>query len=106
MSSRFPASALRTVEPMRAIAVDWSGATHTARSHIWLAEAISPSELVRLECGRDREGLCAHLKSLPSNGLVIGLDFAFSFPGWFIRSLGLQSAEQLWAHAAGHGEPP
>jgi hypothetical protein len=89
---------------MRAIAVDWSGATHTARSHIWLAEAISPSELVRLECGRDREGVCAHLKSLPSNGLVIGLDFAFSFPGWFIRSLGLQSAEQLWAHAAGHGE--
>lgn len=89
---------------MRAIAVDWSGATHTARSHIWLAEAVSPTELVRLECGRDREELCRHLQSLPGEGLVIGLDFAFSFPGWFVRSLGLQSANELWAHAAGHGE--
>src|ERR1051325_4076697 len=104
MSSRSPASALRTVEPMRAIAVDWSGATHSARSHIWLAEAISPTELVRLESGRDRDELYSHLQSLPSDGLVIGLDFAFSFPGWFVQSLGLQSAIELWRHVLGHGE--
>src|ERR1051325_10139881 len=52
MSSRSPASALRTVEPMRAIAVDWSGATHTARSHIWLAEAVHPRARTSLEAGR------------------------------------------------------
>jgi len=89
---------------MRAIAVDWSGATHSARSHIWLAEAMSPTELVRLESGRDRDQLYSHLQSLPSEGLVIGLDFAFSFPGWFVQSLGLQSAIELWPHVVGHGE--
>src|SRR5579864_736739 len=104
MSSRSPASALRTVEPMRAIAVDWSGATHTARSHIWLAEAASSNELAQLECGRTREELLRHLQDLPPDGLVVGLDFAFSFPASFIYQLGLQSAPDVWAHATRCGE--
>jgi hypothetical protein len=89
---------------MRAIAVDWSGATHTARSHIWLAEAIQPGQLLRLEAGRDRDELCAHLLSLPTDGLVIGLDFAFSFPAWFLEHLGITSAADLWSHVTCHGE--
>jgi hypothetical protein len=89
---------------MRAIAVDWSGATHTARSHIWLAEAEAPGQLLRLECGRDRDELCAHLLSLPSDGLVVGLDFAFSFPVWFLENLAVLSAPELWAHVTCYGE--
>jgi hypothetical protein len=89
---------------MRAIAVDWSGATHTARSHIWLAEATHDGELARLECGRDREELCSHLLSLPPTDLVIGFDFAFSFPVWFIHDLGLASAPDLWSLVARRGE--
>jgi Protein of unknown function (DUF429) len=89
---------------MRAIAVDWSGATHTARSHIWLAEAVSPGELVRLEAGRDRDALCNHLLSLGSAATVIGLDFAFSFPVWFLHQLGIRAAPALWEHVAQCGE--
>jgi hypothetical protein len=90
---------------MRAIAVDWSGATYGARSHIWLAEATDTGQLRRLECGRDRDELCACLLSLsPGDDVVIGLDFAFSFPGWFIQHLGLTTAVDLWRHVAAVGE--
>jgi hypothetical protein len=89
---------------MRAIAVDWSGATHAARNHIWLAEACQPGQLCRLESARDRQELGAHLLSLDPDAAVIGLDFAFSFPKWFIHDLGLTSAVDLWAHVAQCGE--
>src|SRR5689334_15407390 len=89
---------------MRAIAVDWSGAAHGARSHICLAEARAPGELVRLECGRDRDELCRHLLSLRPDDLVIGLDFAFSFPGWYLAQLGCPSAPELWAYVSGMAE--
>jgi hypothetical protein len=89
---------------MRAIAVDWSGATHTARSHIWLAEAVHPGELTRLQAGRNRDELATHLLSQATEGLVVGLDFAFSFPAWFLDHLGLASAPELWAHVTCHGE--
>jgi hypothetical protein len=89
---------------MRVIAVDWSGDTHTARSHIWLAEAFEPGRLTRLESGRDRAELLAHLVSLPPEDLVVGLDFAFSFPAWFVHDLGVTDAPDLWAHVADHGE--
>lgn len=90
---------------MRIIAVDWSGARVGAERRIWLAEADteSPGRLVRLECGRSREQLAAHLMALPAH-TVIGLDFAFSFPAWYLDQLGLSTAEQLWAHVAVHGE--
>jgi len=89
---------------MRAIGVDWSGATHNARSHIWLAEAAEPGQLLRLESGRDREELGAHLLSLPADGLVVGLDYAFSFPAWFLEHLAIPSAPELWAHVTCHGQ--
>lgn len=89
---------------MRVIAIDWSGDAHMARNRIWLAEATPDAGLTRLECGRDRSELCAHLLSLAPHDLVIGLDFAFSFPAWFPNSLGINTAPQLWSHAAEHGE--
>jgi hypothetical protein len=89
---------------MRAIAVDWSGATHNARSHIWLAEAHKPGQLVRLESGRDRAEVCQHLLSLPPEATVVGFDFAFSFPVWFVRHVGAATTPDLWAHAVAHGE--
>src|SRR5207237_10328750 len=44
-----------------------------------------------------------HLLGQPTD-LVIGLDFAFSFPLWFIESLALRSAPAVWSHVAAHGE--
>jgi hypothetical protein len=53
---------------------------------IWLAEA-SAGRVVRLEGGRDRGELTDHLiaEAERDAGLVVGLDFAFSFPAWFVE---------------------
>jgi hypothetical protein len=85
------------------IAVDWSGAVRGVCRKLWLAEA-REGRLVRLECGRDREELVAHLVEGRGPDLVVGLDFAFSFPEWFLRYRGVPDAHGLWSLAARHGE--
>jgi hypothetical protein len=47
-----------------------------------------------------------HLLELASaeKRLVVGLDFAFSFPSWFLRERGLRSARELWELARIEGE--
>ena len=89
----------------RFIAVDWSGAAVGAQRKIWLAEARS-GELLRVESGRDREQLGEHLvaEAVRDPALVVGLDFAFSLPAWFLRERGLRGAPALWTLAAHEGE--
>ena len=89
----------------RVIAVDWSGAKAGARSKIWLAE-VCGGRLTRLEAGRDREELIAYLIDVASTDpdLVVGLDFAFSFPRWFAEEKGAKSIEQGWDLVAEKGE--
>jgi hypothetical protein len=90
---------------LRVIAVDWSGARTGAARRIWLAEVVS-GELTRLEDGRGREEMAAHLidVSKDSRPVVAGLDFAFSMPAWFLRHHELASAPELWALTAREGE--
>jgi hypothetical protein len=85
----------------RAIAVDWSGAVTGVRNKIWLAEADGEG-LTRLESGRSRDELVDHLIELSRSDprFVVGLDFAFSLPQWFLETNGLTAAPQLWALAA------
>ena len=101
-------SAQSNEPPSRVIAVDWSGAGSGAARRIWLAEASQPGRLVRLEAGRDRAALVEHLlgeTSRTPDRLVIGLDFAFSFPAWFVRTvLGLDSAPAVWRQVSVQGE--
>ena len=84
----------------RVIAIDWSGAVIGAKKKIWLAEAVG-GRLIRLENGRDRDAvadhLIAHAKDHPR--AVIGLDFVFALPAWFMRERGWMSAHELWAAA-------
>jgi hypothetical protein len=91
--------------PVRIVAVDWSGALAGERRKIWLAEACG-DRLVRLDAGRSRmevvEEVIALLRAGPD--LVVGLDFAFSFPEWFVHHLGCDSVEALWEVAAREGE--
>jgi hypothetical protein len=72
----------------RVIAIDWSGRRdlNSQRSAIWLAEA-SPRGLVRLESGRTRDEIVEHLVAEAERDpdLVVGLDFAFSLPAWYLR---------------------
>jgi hypothetical protein len=82
---------------LRIIAVDWSGAKTGAARKIWLAEA-REGVLLRLEGGRDRAELVRELIELKRGGdqLVVGLDFGFSFPAWFMRERGFASASDAW----------
>ena len=90
---------------MRVIAVDWSGAISGARHKIWLAECYD-GEVTRLECGRGRDELARHLIDTAARdpNLVVGLDFAFSLPAWFLDERGLTDAMALWALASGDAE--
>jgi len=81
---------------IRVIAIVWSGSRSTGLKKIWLAES-EKDQLIRLENGRDRNEVADHLiaeaKRTPQ--MIIGLDFAFAFPGWFIQQHGCTTAAEL-----------
>ena len=89
----------------RVVAVDWSGAKSGARSKIWLGE-VYDGRLMRLESGRDRPEVVEHLIEIAEAdpNVVIGLDFAFSFPSWFAAERGAESIDDVWNLAAEQGE--
>lgn len=90
---------------IRTIAVDWSGAAKDARRKIWLAE-IRDGHPTCLENGRTRREVVDHLVEAAAEApdLVVGLDFAFSLPAWFLEERGLASARELWARVEAEGE--
>lgn len=92
--------------PIRIIAVDWSGAKKDSRREIWLAEARRANELSILECGRSREEICNFLieECEKDSNLVVGLDFAFSFPSWFVKEKGCANAFEFWECVKSEGE--
>jgi len=93
-------------QPVRTVAVDWSGARAGAERKIWLADA-RDGVVVRLECGRSQETLVAHVidEARRTPALAVGLDFGFAFPAWYMRTLGCEDAPSLWRRmAAGEGE--
>lgn len=88
---------------MRIVAIDWSGSRHPAyqRRHIWRADAID-GEVVSLRAGRTRDELVDDLIGTAAgerDGLVVGLDFAFSLPSWYLEELALD-ASGLWERLA------
>jgi hypothetical protein len=87
------------------IAIDWSGAASGARRKIWLAE-YRDCHVTRLECGRSRDEIADHLIELAQGDseLVVGLDFAFSLPAWFLDERRLTAASELWALASEDAE--
>jgi hypothetical protein len=93
---------------MRVIAIDWSGRGGPDQKRaIWLAE-VAGGGLARLEPGRTRDEVVAHLLDLASRDprLIVGLDFAFSVPAWFFAHRGLASARELWASLAAESLTP
>jgi len=80
------------------MAIDWSGRSgRDQRRALWLGEAVD-GELVRLEGGRTRaelvELLIAEANRDPN--LIVGIDFAFSLPAWYLQERQL-TPRQLWA---------
>jgi hypothetical protein len=99
-----PPSPAPAPAPTRVIAVDWSGALAGSERKIWLCE-VSAHGVARLEDGRSRDALVAHVcdEALRDARLVAGFDFAFSFPAWFVETQGGDAAA-LWRAARGLGE--
>ena len=91
--------------PRTCIAVDWSGALATVKSKLWLAES-RERRLIRVASGFTRESVVADLIACARRdpSLVVGLDFAFSFPEWFLDELGLADGRAAWERAARDGE--
>jgi len=88
----------------RCVAVDWSGAKKPKRK-LALAEAAG-GMLERLDTFDSREAVIDALGDYASRPepVVVGLDFSFSLPAWFIRGLGISDAFGLWARVRDEGE--
>ena len=91
--------------PSRVIAVDWSGEASGGAKTTWLAEVCN-GQVIRLENGRTREQVADELIRIVHNypDTVIGLDFAFSFPEWFVRHIGAADHTALWQAVGERGE--
>lgn len=90
---------------LRAVAVDWSGRKTGERKAICLAEARA-GELLRVESGFTREEVIEHLIEMKreDSNLVVGFDFSFSLPGWFVTEQGCSAGPEFWEVAAKQGE--
>ena len=97
--------------PTTVIAIDWSGRVDLAgqRRHIvaatWRISGDGKVQ-VRVESGRTRDEvadwLIATARKHPA--LVVGFDFCFSFPAWFLREVGASTAPAFWQIVADRGE--
>jgi hypothetical protein len=92
----------------RVVGVDWSGDQGPGqRRKIWAGVWTAATEKVTLESGRSRSELMEWLIELSRETprMVVGFDFSFSYPAWFLRELGIASAPEFWQLVAdGQGE--
>ena len=90
---------------MRVVAVDWSGKATGAAESLWRAEVFE-GKLTELRNGLGRDELVAKLVELADEEpcMVIGLDFAFSFPAWWCEEEGWSTGEDVWAAMGHRGE--
>lgn len=106
----------KNYEPIvqRVVGIDWSGRADAAgqRRHIWAGiwtQDASGRITVQLEDGRTREQVSTWLIKLATETprMVIGFDFCFSYPAWFVRDEhGVSSAPEFWKLVVeqGYGE--
>jgi hypothetical protein len=91
----------------RVVAVDWSGDQSVSgqRRKIW-AGVWSAGEPVRLLTGQTREQLWDWLIKMASEtpAMVVGVDFCFSYPAWFVKEHGARSAIEFWKIVQERGE--
>ncbi len=89
---------------MAVVAIDWSGARRPARK-LWLAEAHG-GQLRRVVGLQSREAaaeevirFCEHTPNA-----IVGLDFAFSMPAWFLKESQASTAFEFWELVEAKGE--
>ena len=89
----------------RVFAIDWSGDRRNGPQQIWLAEG-GRGKLIRLENGRSREEIARLLieEAMHDRRLIVGFDFAFSFPLWYCETLRARTVFDVWRHVTLCGE--
>jgi hypothetical protein len=90
---------------MRVVAVDWSGKFKRAEEFLWLA-GVRDGQLVDLRSGLSRPELVARLIEMARDDarMVVGLDFAFSFPRWWCVEQGWSTGREVWSAMQSEGE--
>src|SRR3982751_4916318 len=90
---------------VKMIAVDWSGKAKGPAESLWRAE-VRDGRLTELRNDLDRGELSSKLLELgkAEPRIVIGLDFAFSFPAWWCEENGWSSGEEVWSAMEHEGE--
>jgi len=81
------------------LAADWSGARVGAARHLWLArwDPVTGTVAEVEPMGPAAATACILRWADAEDSLVVGLDFAFSLPHWYLQACGIGSAEELWA---------
>ena len=111
---------MKHADVQRVVAVDWSGDKSIAgqRKKIWASVWTKASAerqfgqvdggTILLEGGRTRDELCDWLIAMAQQTprMVVGFDFCFSFPEWFVRGeMGCADGPAFWKLVAEqHGE--
>jgi hypothetical protein len=94
------------VPPTTIIAIDWSGRVDLAGQRRHIVAAVWNAGKVRVESGRTRNEIADWLIALAKKdpSLVVGFDFCFSFPAWFLDEVGAATAPEFWKTVAERGE--
>jgi Protein of unknown function (DUF429) len=86
---------------MRFVAAGWSGAAKGEQRHLWIAEVDGGSLHVDRLAPYSRLQAAERLIEVAAadSEVIVGLDFGFSLPAWFLDDHGIESAPDLWAGA-------
>ena len=82
---------------MRIVAADWSGRRTGERRFLWLAEVVDGSATRLWNATRDEAATQLIEMAGVDADLVVGLDFCFSMPDWFLSAHSVSAAPELWA---------
>jgi hypothetical protein len=96
----------------RVVAVDWSGDRSAAGQRrkiwagVWTAGGVGSQGRVELNNRKTRTELIAWLIHLARDTprMVVGVDFCFSYPAWFVAEHGAKTAPEFWAIVIQHAE--
>src|ERR1017187_4376408 len=102
------------MDVQRMVAVDWSGDRSAAgqRRKIWAGVWTAGAGgrvfggRVALESGRTRDEVAEWLIEISRETprMVVGVDFCFSYPAWFVAEHGAKTAPEFWEIVVEHGE--
>lgn len=85
------------MQPPRVFAIDWSGAKKFGRK-IVVAEVGESGLAVLKDEWKSRDAIAEDLiqKANQDANFIVGFDFAFSFPQWFLKEKRCKSAVEFW----------